>query len=487
MQVSAFIRLAVAAAVVLVAVLLFMLLIVASNQALLLWERLQAMPGWLVALYILALAALALGSGWILWRLFWPRESPQGEAAVPDLQQLEERVQRYGATGVPVQEAAAELALLAERRGGGTLYLSLFGEISSGKSSLVRALVPEAAPAVGVLGGSTREVTHYAWEAPGGERILLADVAGFNLPEGGAQAGREEALRAHAVLYVCDGDLTRGQWSELEALRALGKPLLVALNKRDRYSPDDLAAIRTRLRERLLNVPVVSVQAGGREEFIRLRADGSEERIERERASDVSELMAGLRELLQQPRQELETRRERAVVHLAADKLDSALAEHRREQAEAAVDRYTRRAVVGALAAVAPGSDIVIQGALAAGLVRELAGIYEVAVREVDVDRFVDAARRKAGNAVPLALAVAGNGLKAFPGMGTLTGGLMHAVAYGLLFQSLGRAVAESLRTQGNLQPALALRQFEEELSEDLATRARKVAGMALEEAVRRR
>ena len=45
------------------------------------------------------------------------------------------------------------------------------------------------------------------------------------------------------------------------------------------------------------------------------------------------------------------------------------------------------------------------------------------------------------GKALPLSLAVAGNGLKAFPGVGTVAGGLVHAVAYGLIFDALGRSL----------------------------------------------
>src|SRR6185437_4603900 len=46
---------------------------------------------------------------------------------------------------------------------------------------------------------------------------------------------REEALRAHAVVYLCAGELTRGQVDELRWLADFGKPLLLALNKADQW------------------------------------------------------------------------------------------------------------------------------------------------------------------------------------------------------------------------------------------------------------
>jgi hypothetical protein len=57
-----------------------------------------------------------------------------------------------------------------------------------------------------------------------------------------------------------------------------------------------------------------------------------------------------------------------------------------------------------------------------------------------------------------------------------------HAVAYGLLFQSLALALVKTLSSQGKLDPRLALRTFEEKLGEDLAARAKHLAVVALKE-----
>jgi hypothetical protein len=78
-------------------------------------------------------------------------------------------------------------------------------------------------------------------------------------------------------------------------------------------------------------------------------------------------------------------------------------------------------------------------------------------------------------------LAVLGNALKAFPGIGTLAGGLVHAAAYGMIFESLGRALAESMDSRGALRPAQAAQVFEEHLSENLQTSARRFARLALD------
>jgi hypothetical protein len=81
---------------------------------------------------------------------------------------------------------------------------------------------------------------------------------------------------------------------------------------------------------------------------------------------------------------------------------------------------------------------------------------------------------------LPLTLAVAGNGLKAFPGVGTVAGGLVHAVAYGLIFDALGRSLVQTLKRHGELTPETAAKEFEEGISEHIEAGVRQVARMAL-------
>ena len=82
---------------------------------------------------------------------------------------------------------------------------------------------------------------------------------------------------------------------------------------------------------------------------------------------------------------------------------------------------------------------------------------------------------------MPLTLAVAGNGLKAFPGLGTVAGGLVHAVAYGLIFDALGRSLMLSLSRHGELDPEAAAREFEEGISEHIEAGVKRIARMAVE------
>ena len=137
--------------------------------------------------------------------------------------------------------------------------------------------------------------------------------------------------------------------------------------------------------------------------------------------------------------------------------------------------------MVGALAAVVPGSDLVIQGVLGAALIRELAKLYGVSVRDVDIDQFLSHIKLTVRTSTSIVLAIAGNALKAFPGLGTLGGGALHAIAYGLLVDSLGRAVAITLRDQHALDSTAAGNAMSQLLSQAGAERMRAIARLALD------
>jgi GTP-binding protein EngB required for normal cell division len=441
-----------------------LLALLSVDTALSVWQRLQGLPAGFRYVYIAVLSSAAVGLAWLGWRLLRRRRRPIRRAPPPPVTraQIERRAADLALAQAPVPMVADELGELDRRAAGGELHLAVFGAINAGKSALIRALVPGYAGASDVLGGTTRQVEHHRGQLPDGTALVVADVPGTQEDAGREALARDEVLRAHWVLYLCAGDLSRTEAAEVAWLRAFGKPLLLVLNQADRYAAAERAQLLARLRERA-GVEAVAVSAGGRE-AVEVVRDGVAATQWRERAPDLGELPRLLRRRLAAGAQALEPARAGAVLRGLDVRLGQVEAEHRAAQAEAVVVKYTRRAVVGALAAVAPGSDLVIQGALGTGLVRELAAIYQTPVRQIDIDGLVERASRTLRTTTAVVLAIAGNAAKAFPGLGTIGGGLAHAVAYGMIFDSLGRAVAATLADGGRLDAEAATLAFAEKL-----------------------
>lgn len=483
------IRLVVTLAASLAAAAALVLLLVLTDTVLSVWERLQDTPAWVLVAWPLIIIGAAALVGWKAWQLFNPREStvgarePREQPANED--QLRLQVEASERSGVDASPVRLELDELARRREEGTVYAAVFGEISSGKSSLIRALLPGADVEVSPIGGTTREVRHYQWTAPDGSEIKLSDLPGLNEADGVLdQSAREEALRAHVVVYVCDGDLTRSELEQIEALQTLGKPMVLAINKSDLYRPQDLEAVAARVRERMdadSALEVVAVSAGGEREVLVEHADGRVEHRVKRLPPRAEELGVALRRLASsKDLQTLESARARAVLHGAGERLASARRAHRWQASEEVVRSYSRKAMLGALAAVGPGTDVLVQGYLGMSMLKELCTIYEVPAKEMDLNRFLELATRHVDHRLSVVLAIAGNVLKAFPGAGTVTGGLVHAVAYGLIFDSLGRSAARALENRGEITPGPTLKLFEETLGENLESRARRLAKLVL-------
>jgi len=491
MKLDRFIRLAVGFLILLVFVIAIAAMLLVTESALNVWDRLVQGPRFLLYGYFAAMAGLVAAAIWLVVRLVIKRKIPASNSSSQPLRQVDikERLRAAQKSGVSVEKAQAELQELASRQASGSIHLCFFGEISTGKSSLIKALIPDADVSISAAGGSTLGIRHYRWRDDQGRQILLTDVPGSGGLEADLdQMAKEEAMRSQAVLFVTDGDLTRAESLAVRSLLALEKPLILVMNKSDRYNSDEQSLLLERLLDHLGDLggefskdQVVAVSAGGEIDVVKLQPDGSESTVSRSRPADIAVLVVAINRLLDHDADSLDSRRDRAVFRLAAEKLQEAEREYRQQRAEQIIRASTRKAVVGALAAVSPGSDIIIQGYIGIAMTRELCSLFGAAPRDLDVEEFLNLSQSRAGKALPLSLAVSGNGLKAFPGVGTVAGGIVHAVAYGLIFDALGKSLVLTLQAHGQLDPEAAADEFEDGISEHIEAGVRQVARMALD------
>ncbi len=493
MKLDRLIRITIALIVLLVFVVAIAALLFVTESALNVWDRLVEGPRLLLYGYVGTMLALVAAALVLIWRLVI-RRPIQPKKRRPDAtfsrRDIEDRLRAAQAEGVNTGAAQAELRELAARQVSGAIHLCFFGEVSTGKSSLVKALVPDAEVVIDVAGGSTTDIRHFRWRDDGGQEILLTDVPGTGGVDGGFDdMAIAEARRAHVVLFVCDGDLTRTEMGALEQLLLLDKPLILVLNKSDRFGIEEQAVVMEQLLKRLRGLGakeqrdrVVAVSAGGQIEVIERDAGGREVAARRERPADIGVLVVAIMRVLEATGAPLHDQRDRAVFRLAAEKLEAAEVEYRQQRSEQIIRSATRKAVIGSLAAVSPGTDILIQGYIGTTMTQELCRLYGAAPRDLDVEEFLSLSQSRVGRALPLSLAVAGNALKAFPGAGTVAGGLVHAVAYGLIFDALGRSLIGTLTRHGELIPTAAAKEFEDGIDEHIEAGVRRIAKLALEE-----
>ncbi|MDO5090533.1 MAG: GTPase domain-containing protein [Cardiobacteriaceae bacterium] len=445
------------------------------------WDRLQQTPGAFLAVYIAGIALIAAAGAGLIFRLWTMGRGKRAEkrAQAPlTLETVRERAEAARAQGVDIAAIEADLAALAAPDAAATLEVAFFGKISTGKSSLIRTLLPDAHVETSIIGGSTASTQRYSYDTEN-LTLTLLDMPGTHQAQ--QLASQEDGLmqivrRVHLVVYVLDQDITDSDARAIASLADFGKPLIVALNKANRYRDADLAALKARIQSRLPeDARFVSVASAYPQEVQRVQADGSTQRDIRLYRGDVSELLTAFADLGAR-RADLSRAQQQALLTLASDNLSLALRDYRRERGEAMVKAYARKAMLGGVAAVGPGTDILIQGYLGMDMVKALTRLYDVPVRDVDVQHLIEEAGGKVKSQLTLILALTGNICKAFPGLGTVLGGASHAVAYGLIFESLGRAALAALeRSDGQLTTQSIMKHFEDELQHDLEKRAKNL------------
>jgi GTP-binding protein EngB required for normal cell division len=477
-------RIFIAIAVLLITVFLLLFVFLATKTAISLWHELQQLPEWLFYTYIGIIGLVIASSLYIVIRLLLPTKETVKTAELPTEATVEESLEQAESTGLDTTDIRAELDALQARKAAGKIYVSFFGDISTGKSSLIKTLIPEADTQPHIRGGSTRDVSEYIWELSSGDQLILVDLPGRNEVEGSWEdMAKDEAIRSQVVVYVTDIDLTRSQFDDITLLQSFGKPLLLTINKSDRYTPDEKEQLKRHILQFFDQAPeLIFTSAGGQEEVVRIFPDGREETVMRERKADIQQLTHALQNTIDDQYDTLNQLRDASVLVLTQQKLDEAKLAFRQEKGKEIIQQSTKKAVLGAMAAVSPGTDLVIQGVLGTRMIQQLCKLYNVPVKQLDIDRFLDFSQEQVKKSIPLLLAVVGNGFKAFPGIGTLAGGMIHAVAYGIIFDTLGKAVLHTLETRGHLKAAPAAMNFKEMLSENLESRAKTLAKLVLEE-----
>ena len=165
----------------------------------------------------------------------------------------------------------------------GHLHIAVFGRVSVGKSATLNALIGEQRFSTSPLHGETRQSQMAAWQEVETGGVFLIDTPGINEVDGDAREAlaHEVAERADLVLFILDGDITE---TELRALRIISghqRPMVLVLNKCDRYRDPERRLLLDNLAQRTLGLIdadnlVCAAAAPAEKVYIQVDADGNE-------------------------------------------------------------------------------------------------------------------------------------------------------------------------------------------------------------------
>ncbi len=329
------------------------------------------------------------------------------EAAAKSLESIDKVLNsiqnKVGTEGLRQEKERVENEL--QRR---DLEVVIFGTGSSGKTSLIRALLNEIVGNVSARMGSTAKSMSYRLRLKGLDRgIQLIDTPG--ILEGGSngRTREKEALmkagRSDLIIFVIDNDLREAEFKIIKGLANVGKRIFLVLNKIDLRTEEEeehlLALLRARTKGLIEYPDVVTTTSspqsipipGGRPLQPLPDIDNLVGRLARVLYEDGEELLAD--NILIQCRN--------------LDRAGKQLLDEQRENAsQKCVDRYSWISSGVVIITPLPGIELLGTAAVNAQMVMDIAKIYGV-----------DMTRKRAKE---LALSVG----KTLTGLGIVQGGV---------------------------------------------------------------
>ena len=369
----------------------------------------------------------------------------------------------------------------------GHLHLSVFGRVSTGKSSLLNALIGEDRFSVSPIHGETRYSSMQAWTEEEAGGVYLIDTPG--LDEAGGEdreaLAKEVAGRSDLVVFVLDGDITETELEALKAVLAQGRPVIVTLNKSDLYTQAELDTLLAAVRNKTAGLidPAHVIAAGARprpQTVVEVDGQGGETMTARSRPPDVAELRLKLWEILEAEGKTLAALNASLFAADLSDRVGRRILAARRELG----DKLVRTYCVGKGIAVAlnpvPVADLFAAAFIDVGMVVHLSRVYGLPLSRKEAGSIVKVivAESAALMTTVWALHLVSSALKVGTlGLSTiLTAGAQGAIAYYstyLVGQAAGRYLAEG-KSWGAGGPKKVVKDILDSLDRDTVLRDAK-------------
>ena len=340
-----------------------------------------------------------------------------------------------------------------------TLEITAFGTISSGKSSLLNALVGQDVFVTDARGGTTS--LRNEWDWPGHGKVRLVDTPGLGEMHGEERAriAIEAAQTADLILYVSDGVLRNFEDAVLRRLAGIDKRIIFCLNKEDTYSAPDREQLVRQMQSQMKGIvpprDFVAVRAKPASR-VRVRVtpggEAHEERVTVE--PDVSALAKRMLEVVRSEGGRLLLAnlliRSRGLVTetktLVQERLD--------KEARQTVGTYMWQAGGAAALSPFPLLDIAAGLTISYKMVIDIAGVYR---QKIDLDSAREMIAQAGKNliatagvtvATPSIASLAASALKTIPGVGTIAGGLLQGLVQALVTRWIGWVFIQYFRNE---------------------------------------
>ena len=287
-------------------------------------------------------------------------------------------------------EARAELAddfsqvqAMLDKLEHGHIHIAVLGRVSVGKSSVLNALIGEQRFSTSALHGETKQNEIAQWDEQESGSLFLIDTPGINEIDGEARErmAREVSQRSDLVLFVIDGDMTDSEHNALQGLAQEHRPLLLVMNKCDRYSAAQREDLRNNLLARLEQIispeNLVEVAADPAPRIV-IAVDDEGREIESERPSppDVTALKDRIWDILEAEGKTLAALNASLFAGDLSDKVGARVLATRKQLGEKVIRNYSLVKGIAVAINPVPIADLISAVAVDVSMVAHLSEVY---------------------------------------------------------------------------------------------------------------
>ena len=285
----------------------------------------------------------------------------------------------------------------------GHLHIAVFGRVSTGKSSLLNALIGEQKFTVSPLHGETKKSSMEQWSEIQAAGVFLIDTPG--LDEAGGEAreemAKEVANRSDLVIFVLDSDITDSELQALKTLLSQGRPVVITLNKSDLYTKDELESLLESIRNKTKGLAqpddVIAIAASPRpQDVVEIDEEGKEAPATRERRPQVEKLRLRLWEIFEAEGKTLAALNASLFAADLSDQVGKRILSARKEIGDKLVRTYCVAKGVAVAFNPMPVADLFAAAFIDVGMVMHLSKVYDLPL-----------SRREAGSLVSIIVAEA--------------------------------------------------------------------------------
>ncbi len=263
------------------------------------------------------------------------------------------------------------------------VHIIVFGKVSSGKSSLLNALIGRQQFSTSPIHGETKTQQTSNWNKYQEQNMVLIDTPGTD-----EVAGEQRQKMAHSaaeiadiILFVVDGDLTQSQLLQLQQISQPNTQIVLVLNKIDLYTDDEVMALLTSLKQKTSGIiapnNIVTTSAAPiAQVLIKEDSKGNQTREKYDVDIDIKQVKERIWKILENDGKTLTALNASIFAGEISQKIAKKITKLRTSAAEKVVTTYSIAKGIGVAFNPIPVADLLIAAGLDVAMIRKLSQVY---------------------------------------------------------------------------------------------------------------